>query len=268
MAALVAAALAAAAPEGEPPAEAACGPRLEGEILAALGARQFLDAHVLARTAVALCPPSPATARHRTYDALALLELDDSARARELLRLAGADPAARPRAEVLTAWSYLRDRDATAFRLALRPLPAEAQARLLLLEGAGTSPGRLHLPQAIDPAVRARLLEIAQAERTRRPWLAATLSVVLPGAGQAYAGSWQAAAVAFLLNAALITATAQLVHERLYFAAGAAGVAASFFYVGNVINAADLARRRNETAAAPLRRDLERRLVPEAHPYQ
>jgi hypothetical protein len=105
-----------------------------------------------------------------------------------------------------------------------------------------------------------------QRAHVRRPWLAGVLSAVLPGAGQAYAGSWQGAAVALVLNAALIGATAELATRRLYFSAAAAGTAASIFYVGNILNAADLAQRRNERASAPAREAMERLLIPEAYP--
>ena len=128
---------------------------------------------------------------------------------------------------------------------------------LLLLDGLD--------PRDRTPA-RDTLRRLWAAEHTKRPWLAAGMSVVLPGAGQAYAGSWQGAAVAFLMNAFLIGASVELVSHKLYLSAGAAGLAASFFYVGNVLNAADLAARRNEMAAAPARLELERQLLPEAHP--
>jgi hypothetical protein len=250
-------------------ARAQCGAPLEAQIVESLRARQFLDAHVLARTALALCPA--ASPRYRTYDGLALIELDDIARAREAFRLAatGGDADERRRAQVLHAWTFARERDETAFAHALGQLPPGPRLRLQVLDRAGQRSVLPSLeglePGTRDPA-RAAIERLWTAERTRRPWLAASLSAVLPGAGQAYAGSWQGAAVAFVLNGVLIGACAELAVHKLYLSAGAAGVAASFFYVGNVINAADLARRRNEMAAAPARLELARRLLPEAHP--
>lgn len=243
---------------------------LDAEILSALRARQFLDAHLLARLAATVCPP-PEASRFRTYDAVALIELDEAARARETLRLVPADDEAnRGTADVLRVWSYLTDRDHQAFRLSLRTLPPDARSRLGVLDAirdperfAGAIAG---LDAALRPPVSDAARSLWGASRTKRPWLAGTLSAVVPGAGQAYAGSWQGAAVAFVLNAALIGASVELAVHDLYLGSAAAAVAASFFYVGNIVNAVDLARRRNEMAAEPARQQLERRLLPEAHP--
>jgi hypothetical protein len=277
-AALLAIALGAAL--GGPPARAAgatAGPacsdaRLESEILASLRARRFLDAHVLARTLEVLCPDAPGAARWRTYDALALVELDESARARELLLVAeGApDPAASAAARLLRAWVLLRDRDHEALAQALAALPAGGRARLDALAAADDPARFARAAAGLPPDLRAGALAAATqlwvARGTRRPWLAASLSAVLPGAGQVYAGSWQGAAVAFALNAILIGATVELAYRRFYVTSAAAGLAASFFYVGNIVNAADLAHRRNDMAADPAWRRLEEQLVPEAHP--
>jgi hypothetical protein len=105
-----------------------------------------------------------------------------------------------------------------------------------------------------------------EARHIRRPWLGGLLSAVLPGAGQAYAGSAAAAAAAFVLNAVFISGTVELARHELYATAVAAGMTASFFYVGNVLSAIDLATRRNARAAEAPFEALERMLVPEAHP--
>jgi hypothetical protein len=89
------------------------------------------------------------------------------------------------------------------------------------------------------------------------------LSAVLPGSGQLYAGSLQAAAVTFALNALFIGATVELARDHDYWTATAAGTVASFFYIGGVINAADLARRRDQLAAQPDADALEELLLPE-----
>ena len=106
------------------------------------------------------------------------------------------------------------------------------------------------------------------ASQSKRPWLAAGLSLVIPGAGQAYAGSWSGAAVALVLNAALIGGTIELGRRRLFFSASVTGLAASVFYVGNILNAADLARRWNSVAARPYLEEMERLLVPETQGFE
>jgi hypothetical protein len=235
---------------------------------------QYVDVHQAAVALDVLCPPALVADRRRIVDALALIELDESARARaELSTVARAsdDAAIRARAELLVAWAYLREGDDGAFRARLDGLPLASRARLALLAAPEDAAALAQASAALG--FDAQRSEIAQlvadvraARRTRRPWLAGVLSAVLPGAGQVYAGSWQAAAVSFVLNGALIGATVELAQRRLYLPAGAAGLAASFFYVGNVFNAVDLAGRRNDVAAEAPSRALEERLVPEAHP--
>jgi hypothetical protein len=158
----------------------------------------------------------------------------------------------------MTAFETRRARLATADATRLAALAALDDQRAFAKQLA-------QHPGSQRDEVAARFGEYQQAH-ARRPWLAGVFSAFLPGAGQAYAGSWQGAAVAFVLNAALIGATVELAHRRMYFSATAAGTAASIFYLGNIINAADLAQRRNERAAAPAREALERLLVPEAYP--
>jgi hypothetical protein len=249
-----------------------CAETVETAVVAALRARRFLDVHTVATAALALCPRFPASVRLQTYDAIALMELDESARAREALQpvTESNEAPARDNARVLHTWSYLRDGDDRAFTLSLETLQPGARVRLMTLALASDRHAFTSVAASLDPAIRSAVGDTAraiwEAERTKRPWLAGTLSAVLPGAGQLYAGSAQGAAVAFVLNAVLIGATAELAWHKLYLTSAAAAVTSSFFYVGNVINAVDLARRRNETAAAPARLDLERQLLPEAHP--
>ena len=236
---------------------------------------QYLDVHNLCLTLDVVCAGAGAAPQRSLLDALALLELDEHDRASGLVLAIphqSLDPTLRERAAVVLAWSFLRDGDSAAFQGHLATLPAEPRRRLELLARAGDERAFLQLLGAAghDDNLAADLTTLAAdlraARRSKRPWLAGVLSAVLPGAGQAYAGSWQGAAVAFVLNATLIGATGELATRRLYLPAVAAGVAASFFYVGNIFNAADLAARRNERAASFPARALEDRLVPEAHP--
>jgi hypothetical protein len=60
-----------------------------------------------------------------------------------------------------------------------------------------------------------------------------------------------------------ISATVELALDKHYATAAAAGTAASFFYVGGIINGVDLARHRNHIAQQPYADRLEQLLVPE-----
>jgi hypothetical protein len=104
-----------------------------------------------------------------------------------------------------------------------------------------------------------------EAVDTKRPWLAGTLSTLVPGLGQAYAGSWQGAALSLLLNGIFVAATVELAQHELYLASATTGLAGSIFYVGNILNAVDLARRYNEGATQGRRKELKSLLVPEAY---
>jgi hypothetical protein len=258
---------------------AAGGPGCEGAAMAAsLVARfrraEYLDVHHLVNAVDLLCPSLAGAPSLRVLDALSLLELDEPGRAQGLLsRVAAdsADPSATRAASVILTWSFLKQGDAAAFGQRLQALPPPARLRLGLLSRVDDEAafGRLldTAPAgALPPETAALASPVRGARRTKRPWLAGLLSALVPGAGQAYAGSWQGAAVAFVLSSTFVAATAELAARRMYFPAVAAGVGASFFYVGNIFNAADLAARRDEMTAAAPYRTLETRLVPEAHP--
>lgn len=237
-------------------------------------AEHWLDLHHATATLALLCPAAPARAQWRLWDGLALFRLDDRLRAVEQLTTLRAELGTdelRLQADLILAWLYHRSEDGQAFAAVVARLPETVRWRARALD-AHASPGRLAalLPRELAPGEAAELLRLSReyeaAGRSRRPWLAGTLSAVLPGAGQVYAGSWQAAAVAFALNAVFIGATVELARERLWWSASAMGLGASVFYVGSILNAADLARRHGALRAEAAREALEQALVPEAYP--
>lgn len=228
-----------------------------------------VDVHNVTQTLHLLCRGQEVAPKLHLLDALALIELQEHERARSMLaRLRAESAGLQETASVLIAWSFQRQGDDQAFFARLATLPFKQATRLAVLH-ALDHPRKL---EQLLPAVHGsnEISETVQAyqesTRTKRPWLAGTLSTFIPGAGQAYAGSWQGAAVAFVLNAVLIGATVELYRREAYLTASAASVAASFFYLGNILNAADLAHRRNEVAGAAARTKLEFMLLPEAHP--
>ena len=254
-------------------AEAGCDrAKARGLLVEELRLGHAVDVHHLARALSLLCePPDDEWA---ILDALALVELDETERARQqlvALTTTATDESLRTRARVLLAWTHLATNDADAFAATIAPLDVRDRTRLELLAAADDA-DRFAATLARWPAnARGELAALHarydDARTLRRPWLAGTLSALLPGAGQVYAGSWQAAAVAFVLNGVFITATVELGRRDLWAAAAATGLGASFVYLGNILNAAELARRRSETAAAPARATLEEHLVPERRPW-
>jgi len=82
----------------------------------------------------------------------------------------------------------------------------------------------------------------------RRPGVAAALSAVLPGAGQAYVGRWGEASSALLVNTLLIGSTTTLIRREEYFAGVSVGLLALSFYGGNIMSARWGAHRHNRLA--------------------
>lgn len=229
---------------------------LSPRLTSLLQARRFADVHHTAVTARALCGELPTT---RLLDDIALLRLDDRADALADLHSIGSAPAT-----MLLAWAYATDGDVQAAESAMARLPtpkAMAIATLAVVDDDDAFAARsARLPNAM--AVRDAYRRYRDA-REKSPAFAGVLSALIPGAGQVYAGSLQAAAVTLVLNGLFIGATVELARDEHYFTAAAAGTAASFFYVGGIMNAVDLARRRNDIAQEPHREALENLLVPE-----
>jgi hypothetical protein len=260
-----------AQPPADAPAQAIDCAHGATRVAALVREEYWVDAHLVAQTLDALCPTHPSSFVWRLWDAVALIELDESPRARTLLGSVAEspDPHMRQAAEVIHVWSLLADGDRPAFTRAVVRLEEPARARLQVLSATharrGVRPLLAELPAPLRLEVD-RVYQRLERRHGKRPWLAGTLSAVVPGLGQAYAGSWESAAVSFVLNGVLIGATVELARRDFYAASTVTGLAGSVFYVGSILSAADLARRRNERAAEPERRALERLLVPERFP--
>ena len=252
---------------GLAPASAPCAdPDVAGRLASLLHARRYADTHHAAVGLRVLCGAAAADA-WRLADDIALLRLEDRAWAlRDLHELAQEGPEAE-RARLVLAWAYGAAHDDQAAAVVSAQLPpiraAAVAAATALDERARFDANIARLPD--DLRVRARSLHARweSARHTRRPAVAGILSALLPGAGQIYDGSIQAAAVTFALNALFIGATVELARDHEYWTATAAGTVGSFFYIGGVINAVDLARRRNQLAAQPEVESLEEVLLPE-----
>lgn len=230
-----------------------------------LQAGRFADVHHAATTVRVMCGGVALDAT-RLLGAIALLRLEDREPALGELAALAADGAHRDTAALVLGWAHLAnaDREAADVVLGRVPAPRAAAVRALtaLDDRAAFQRHLRPLPAAVQSSARV-IAGRYHAARGKHPALAGVLSAVLPGAGQVYAGSWQAAAVTFVLNGLFVTATVELARDGHYFTAAAAGTAASFFYVGGIMNAVDLAQRRNELASKPHAADLERLLVPE-----
>ena len=101
---------------------------------------------------------------------------------------------------------------------------------------------------------------------SKSPVFASLASTALPGAGQAYVGTWQSAAVSFILNSLFLATTLELARKDLPVAAVASGMVFSVTYIGNILNANDAAKRFNENARVRSEDSLKKTLFPEFHP--
>ena len=100
------------------------------------------------------------------------------------------------------------------------------------------------------------LLDEYEALPLKSPFLAGTLSALLPGSGQLYAEHYKDGLMAFLVNALFITGTiVALDNENYAFAAIAGGVGLPF-YVGNIYGAANAARKWNLSLSKNVRDNL------------
>lgn len=197
------------------------------------------------------------------------------------------------RASYFQAASYLKLSDVKAFELSYQDLllfaktDAEKEKILTLRAYAyssetlsGVKPGlkeRWHLyasrneksvyEQDQNPYLSSDVLEAQKKylknKNSKKPWVAGTLSAILPGAGQAYIGAYQSAFLAFAFNALTLGSTLEFHRRNLDFPAVAAGTLFTMTYLGNIVNATQGAQKLNETRSAEFERALRLKLIPE-----
>ena len=97
------------------------------------------------------------------------------------------------------------------------------------------------------PAVKKSfiLLDEYEAVPLKSPFLAGTLSALLPGSGQVYAEHYKDGVMAFLVNGLFITGTIVALDAENYALAAIAGGVGLPFYIGNIYGAANTARKWN-----------------------
>lgn len=102
----------------------------------------------------------------------------------------------------------------------------------------------------------------------RSPVLAGTLSAILPGAGQLYAGRKKDAIIAFVVNGLFIAGAIEAYHRENYVASGVLVLFEMGWYSGNIYSAANSAHRFNDERRAGAIRDLQKRLWVRAAPLR
>lgn len=100
----------------------------------------------------------------------------------------------------------------------------------------------------------------------KNPLIAGFASSLIPGAGQAYVGAFQSAAIALILNSLFLATTVELANHKLPYAALASGMIFSVTYIGNILNAADSANQKNSNMRVSQEHRLRETLFPEFSP--
>ncbi len=114
---------------------------------------------------------------------------------------------------------------------------AVAQA-LEAVEAAG-DPGRA----AREHAAKIRQGELSSKERS--PWTAAVLAALFPGAGHAYLGRWEDAALVFMVNGAFLGATVEAIQKKQPALAGGMALAELLWYTGNIFSSVSNTHKHN-----------------------
>lgn len=123
------------------------------------------------------------------------------------------------------------------------------------------------LKQSLAAPERERFSEfqrqVDQLENRKKPWLAGTLSAVIPGAGQVYNGNFQSAVFSFVLNSIFLSATLELHREKMGAAAVASGMLFSVVYLGNIMGSMDSSHSLNENYQRSDRERIRDEVFPE-----
>ena len=101
------------------------------------------------------------------------------------------------------------------------------------------------------------LLDKNQLPPYKSPVLAGTMSAIIPGSGQLYAGRYGDAFTSLLLNGLFIAGTVVAVQNENYAVAGVTGLIGLPFYIGNIYGGTNAATKWN----MGLRKDLRGRLT-------
>lgn len=112
----------------------------------------------------------------------------------------------------------------------------------------------------------ARSQEISQLDREeskKKPWVAATLSGIIPGAGQVYNGNYQSAAISFIFNTLLLFTAIEFHQHDLDWPAATTGFLFSMTYVGNIISSGRDAKSYNNLVNTQRNDFLKKELLPE-----
>ncbi|MGE0762182.1 MAG: hypothetical protein AB7N80_02775 [Bdellovibrionales bacterium] len=100
----------------------------------------------------------------------------------------------------------------------------------------------------------------------RSPAMATGMNALLPGAGYAYVGAWQTAALSLALNALFLAAAIDFGNHDMHGAEVAAYSVFSVTYIGSIIGGHRAAKDFNNEQMRPIREEWAASLFPETQP--
>lgn len=208
--------------------------------------QQFSEARRHARMLRSRFPDSPEARRIPLLVAATFrAESDPGLAAMSLESYFAANPASRDGhlAALLAGLEFLRAGEPEASREMFYDVPEDSDFRGMAVEFSG----------AVDELESLSL---------KRPWLAGTLSAVLPGAGQLYVGTRSDALVSFLLNGLIFYAAYEAFDREQYAAGTLLGSIGIGWYSGNIYNAVNGAHKENRRRRDRFIEQIDLRVAP------
>lgn len=126
------------------------------------------------------------------------------------------------------------------------------------------------LRENLDSSVKLKFTayekELELLPQVKKPWVAGTLSAILPGSGQIYNSNYESAAFSFALNALFLAATIELNRKKLNSTATLSGVMFSIVYFGNIVNSVQSSKKINDQANETSKVEIKKSYFPELNP--
>lgn len=100
----------------------------------------------------------------------------------------------------------------------------------------------------------------------KSPYISGAMSALIPGAGQAYNGTYQSGVLAFVINAIFLWSALEFKKNNLDGPAIASGAVFSITYFGNIMNAINTSNKINENNSKVYKDEIREALFPELRP--
>ena len=137
---------------------------------------------------------------------------------------------------------------------------AAAYSAVSLMEAQRWKKAALRIDNLDHPDAALIRMEIETDVEWRSPWLAGTMSAILPGSGQVYCGRYQEGIWAFVMCGVFAAATYESFNQDFEWVGAAAALTGLSWYSGNIYGAVNAAHKHNRRARAQRIRSVAERL--------